>query len=186
VLHDGPRALVEEGQPIERRIERQHIGTEGRTVTELLPVQGGADEIAAALVGAALAGVVNQDLPHRTRGDCHEMRAVHSHDPRGVGELHVCLVHEGGRVERVSWTLTAQLPRGDLPELIVEPRHGPIERRTIASSQLREQPRQLGHAGVGIGHGRASRSAACPVLRAVVASPSEDDFHISIAAGGSR
>ena len=37
--------------------------------------------------------------------------------------------------------LAPQLARRDLPELVVQPRHGPVERRAVAAAELGQQPR---------------------------------------------
>ena len=99
---------------------------------------------APAFLRAPGAGALDQNLPHRSRGDAHEMTLI---VPGGAGlsETQVRFMDERRRLKRLAGALAAHVGRRNAPKLVVD------DRRNIF--RLR---RFIGHAAFGVDSSRAS------------------------------
>lgn len=68
-------------------------------------------------------GRLDEDLPHRPRGDAEEVRAALERQVRALEEPEVRLVHEGRGLERVPGPLEPRVPARDAPEVGIDERH---------------------------------------------------------------
>ena len=98
---------------VEGLVERQDVDLARRLGRGDGDVQRHLLDLAAPLLGAAAAGVVDQDPAHRLRGDREEVTAVLPGDPRLIDEPEVRLVHDRGRLQRVAGRLLPEVPFGD-------------------------------------------------------------------------
>jgi hypothetical protein len=109
---DDPRlGLVRPGEFGKRLIERDQIPR------PIIDHRAGLVELArpiarTALLGAAAARMVDQDLAHVARCDREEMCAVFELERRAIGEPEIGLRDQIGRAERVVWPLAAEMKRG--------------------------------------------------------------------------
>ena len=71
-------------------------------------------------MASAVAGVVDEDPPHRDGGDAEEVRAALPVGPRLVDEFEVGLVDEGGRVECMTVALAPEALPGHRLQFIVD------------------------------------------------------------------
>ena len=133
-------ALVNLRQPFEGDIDRQHlfdldVAEEWFAVFAL--------ELDGAIVTATLQTrsrprVIDQDPPHRLRGDRQEIVAVRRGQLTLVQEPEVHLVNERRGRERVIGRFPTELPTGDLTQLVVDERYEPLEGFTIARAPARK------------------------------------------------
>ena len=132
-LDDARLARVELGQPGERGVERDHVDRAlGRRRLQPL-VERDARLAAAALQRVARARPLDQDLPHRVRGDGGEVGAVLPALGAVLEELEVRLVDERRRLQRLARALALQVVRREAPQLGVDQRHQRLERGLVAA-----------------------------------------------------
>jgi hypothetical protein len=118
---DGRRALVLRSESFEGLVEREDfIGGELRG--DFGSAQGDAIEVAAALVTAHLAGVIDQHASHRFGGSAVEVSPVAPSDLLVAREAHPRLVNQCRRLQRVFAALTAHAVRRETLELGVDQR----------------------------------------------------------------
>src|SRR5204862_5724886 len=93
-LDDAGLALVELGELVEGLVERDQlrrsVDGDARLIEFCRALAG------ASLVGAALAGVVDEDLPHAARGDREEVRALVEFELRASARPEAGLGAQGG------------------------------------------------------------------------------------------
>ena len=83
--------------------------------------------------------MIDQDAPHRLRGNAKEMRAVlPSHRPL-VDELQKSLVDEGRGLQRVVGTFFSQVAGRELPQLAMNLRHQAVEGLFLPVAPFLEQ-----------------------------------------------
>ncbi len=112
-----------------------------------LVVDGRRDEGPAATLGrASPPRVIDEDLPHRGRGDCEEVRTTL--DAVLGRELHPRLVHERRRVERPRFA-SAKLARREPPKDRVDRAEGLVARRRSARAHSRRVLRCVARRGAG-------------------------------------
>lgn len=120
-LDHATQARIERLEGAERLIEGQYIDSDcrchGRCVTK-------ADhrDVTASLVSVAAAGIVDQHLPHETRCQCEEMRAILQCHPIDVDKPQVDLVDQLRRLQRVARPLRAQARACHAPQFRVDHR----------------------------------------------------------------
>ncbi len=83
--------------------------------------------------------MVDQDPPHRLRGDREEVPAVLPLDSGLVDQPEVGLVDERGRLQRLVRPFAAELAPGDRAQLAVDPRHQALGRAVLAARPGLEQ-----------------------------------------------
>ena len=121
-------------QPLERVVEREDV--EGLLAAgDQRFVERDARLRAAALQRAARAGPLDEDLPHRVRGDRAEVGAVLPAIGPVLHQAQVRLVDEAGRLERLPGPLAAQIARREPPQLLVDDRQQRIERLPVVGHQ---------------------------------------------------
>ena len=69
-----------------------------------------------------LARMIDQNAPHHLRSDAEEMRAILPDDAILADESDVCLVDQGGRLERVFLPLSAEIGGRPPPQFPVDER----------------------------------------------------------------
>src|SRR5262245_17364 len=84
-------------------------------------------------------GVVHEDPSHRLRRDAKKVGAVLPVDAIEPEQLHVRLVHETGRVQRMVPPLPAALSPGDPLELLIQDRKQPIDRGPAPAADILHQ-----------------------------------------------
>src|SRR5919201_403539 len=85
----------------------------------------------AALLRAVGARVLHEDAAHQPRRYREEVRAVLPFHLTSVHEPYIRLVHERGRLQRVSRALMSHVPTGDAAELSVNQRDQLLEGRLV-------------------------------------------------------
>jgi hypothetical protein len=147
-LHDARLAGVVSFERREGVAEGDEIDT-GLLHERLRLIERDVDGPAATLVPRVSTGVVDEHAPHDAGADGEEMRAVL---PRGgvtAGEAEEGLVHQRGRLQRMTRPLALHLPRRDATKLREHERREAVERGAIASGPVREQTRDLRLRGSG-------------------------------------
>jgi hypothetical protein len=86
------------------------------------------------LAGGAFAGVIDQDLPHRSRRNPKEVRPVLPLNPGIVDETKVGLVHEGRGLKDVVSPLATHQARCEAPQLLVDDLKQPASLPNIPSA----------------------------------------------------
>ena len=79
--------------------------------------------------------MIDQDLPHRLRRHAEKMSPLDLKNRRMLLQFQECLMHQRGRLERVSRRLRSEPPRGNAAELRID------LRREILPDAL---PRRIG------------------------------------------
>ena len=134
------RALVNLRETLEGHIDRQHlfdlrVAQERHVVSGLEP---DGTVVAATLQTRARPRVVDQNAPHRLRGDRQEVVAIRGGELPLLQEPEVDLVDQRGGRERVTGRLAAELSPRNLTQLVIDERDEPLERfagRPRASAQ---------------------------------------------------
>ena len=125
----GSSACSRSSAPIEREdVDGRILAGDERFV------ERDARAAAAALLGAARAGALDQDLPHRVRGDRAEVRPVLPAARAILEQSKVGLVHERRRLQRLARTFASQVARRQPPKLLVDDRQQRARRLPIARS----------------------------------------------------
>jgi hypothetical protein len=114
--------LVQGTQTHQRFVERQELVTAGLGHSPDVAVEMKGRLTAAALLPAPRHRIVDEDAPHRLRGNGEIVRAVLPLDAVELGQLEPRFVDEGRRAQRVTGPLVAQLPRGDPAKLVIDER----------------------------------------------------------------
>ena len=117
---------IERREPIERLVERDEIDRSLAAGHERL-VERDALARAAALLRAAGACALDQNLAHRMRRDRAEVRAVLPPSRFVLHETQIRLVDERRGLQRLAGTLAAQITRGKPPQLLVDDRQQRID-----------------------------------------------------------
>ena len=120
-------------EPVQRIVQRRQdvrlvVGDRNRIG------QRDAAEAGPALLGAAGARALDEDLPHRPRGDADEMALV---VPRraGAGQPEVGLVDERRRLEGLARPLPPHVGPGDPAQLVVNERRDLLGRLAVLSGR---------------------------------------------------
>src|SRR6516162_5367451 len=121
-LDDLRRYGVLLGQLVQRVVEFQKV-VWGCALSQIDAVQVDPSPGPAALVGRTGAGGIDKDAAHRLRSGGEEvaaavpmLRLLAFHQPQ------ICLVNQGGCLERLSWFFLRQLLGSKLPKLVVNQR----------------------------------------------------------------
>src|SRR5262245_21710357 len=138
-LDDARLALVERGEPIERRVERDEIDRALGSGRVEPFVESDARLAAAALQRIARAGALDQDLPHRVRRDRADVRAILPAFGAIFQELQVGLVHERRRLKRLPRTLSLEIVRRQPPQFAVDEGHQRLERGNVPACRPLEE-----------------------------------------------
>ena len=120
---DEPRLLrIERASRSRARVERDEIRSTAhrRRASASSSVTRG--RAPAALLRAARARALDQDLPHRVRRDGAEVRAVLPALRPILQQPQIRLVDERRRLQRLPGTLAAQIARRQAPQLLVDDR----------------------------------------------------------------
>ena len=87
--------------------------------------------------------MIDENLPHQSRGNREELCAVLPSHAAQVDEAQVRLVDESGRRQRVVGPLRAQSPARDPTQILVHNGDQPAVRGSIALAPRHEQPRHI-------------------------------------------
>ena len=115
-------------------------------------------QVAAALLGQALAGVVDHHAAHGRGGVGEEVRAIVELRRLAPDQLEVGLVHQRGRIQRVG-LLARQLAPSHGVQFLVERRQDAVQRAPVTFAGGIQPLRDLGNL--------AHRSLALPRTRAI-------------------
>jgi hypothetical protein len=110
---------------VDRRQDRFLVCRERERFAERHAVQAGPP-----LLGPARPRTLDENLPHRSRRDADEMLLV---GPRraGSGKTQIDLVHERGRLQRLTRTLASHVGCGDAAQLVVHERRELLGARAV-------------------------------------------------------
>ena len=102
-------------------------------------VSGEALQPTATPLGAVAAGVVHQDLAHRSCCHGEEVPPVPPFDPALIDQLEVGLVHQARGAEGVTGPLALELPVGDPAQLRINQREEAVHRLRSTLTDLEEE-----------------------------------------------
>jgi hypothetical protein len=108
--------------------------------------------------------MIDENLPHQSRRNREELRAVLPSYASQVYEAQVRLVDERGRSERVIGPLRTQSPARDPTQIVIHNLDQPAGRDPIALAPRYEQPRHIVFVRHAIGPGD---QILCPMTRDV-------------------
>jgi hypothetical protein len=142
-LDDLALPLVQAGQAGQGLVDGQQVqALLGEVVQHVVQRQPLA--VAAALVGGAAAGVIDQHLAHGAGGGRQELAAALG-GAQGVGaeEAQDGLVDQGGRLQRVAGPLAAQQAAAQPPQLVVDQGDQLVAGAGAAGPDLLQEGRHL-------------------------------------------
>ncbi|HSC26155.1 MAG TPA: hypothetical protein VLD67_02715 [Vicinamibacterales bacterium] len=93
---------------------------------------------AAALV-PPLGGVVDEDVAHQPGRQRKEVRAALQRHPVHIDETQEDLVDERCRLARVAGTLPPEMAARHAPQIVIQQRNQPVERRGVSLSPGQEE-----------------------------------------------
>jgi hypothetical protein len=124
-----------------RLVQRDHV--DGRRLRDLAHVDAELPRSPAALGGAAVARVVDEDAAHQARGQPQELRAVAPVHAALVDQAQVHLVHQRSWLERVAAALAPDVAPREPSELLVHEGEHLAQRLLVAVRQVEEEPRRV-------------------------------------------
>ncbi len=113
---------------------KQLVGS--RHLTDLVVLVRHREIAAAALLGPSLLGVVDQDAPHRDRGDAEEVRPALPVDAVLLHQLEVRLVRERRGIESVTVSFATELSARDLLKLGVDVWQDDVHRTRVSGLEV--------------------------------------------------
>ncbi len=150
-LDHATSAFVNQREMFEGLVNRQNlidlpVGEERHLVANL---ESDRAVVTATLQTRAGPRVVDQNAPHRLRGDREEGIAIGSHELTLLHEPKVDLVDERSRGECMAGRFAVELSSRNLPQLVIDERYDSLRRFTIACAPSCEPLRDLtiGHHG---------------------------------------
>lgn len=87
--------------------------------------------------------MIDEDLPHRTRGHAKKVGAAAPVGISGADQAQITFVHKRGRLESMIATLPGQMAAGESAKFRVNQRHQFFGRSVIAGAPIVQQSRDL-------------------------------------------
>ena len=146
-LDDARLARVEAGEPLECLVEGEQVG--GRRLdsyARFVERYGVASR--SALDRMMRAGVLDENLAHRPGGDPEQMGAVFDGWQGPAEETEIGLVHQTGRLERVTRSLPSHGPASHRLQVVVDEREEAVNGFRIAGPRAWQEACDR----LGVGH----------------------------------
>jgi hypothetical protein len=83
--------------------------------------------------------VIDQDPPHRLRGDCIKMCSVLPRHSLLVGQAQICFINQRGRLKHVTWRLVSKVSPSYTLQFLIYKWEQLIGRGLVAVAPISEQ-----------------------------------------------
>ena len=136
---DAALTLVKCGQRFQRIVELDEV-VGGFVGDDKRLVERHSRRVTAALLGAARAGMVDENAAHHASRNRHEVCAIVPCDSVAIDQPQIRLVDERRRLKALRRTFARQAAACDPVELFVDERNQPLEGRLVAFPPLDQEP----------------------------------------------
>jgi len=113
-------------------VQREDIDVVLLRCSDVVSGEGDSLGATAPLLGAAFAGIVDQDAPHHVGGHAEEVGAIAPLHSALIDEAHIGFVHQRCRLKRVPRRLVPHVSGSETAKVVVDQRHELLKGLTLA------------------------------------------------------